>query len=242
MTLPLIISVDDHVIEPPGVWVDRLPSGLREVGPHIVRGEAGNELWQWEGRIYPVSLMGSPRTRIFKGDGSGDDFRSQSYDEMIPACYDAAERVKAMDEMGVDMQVLYPSLLSKAVNSPESELAIAKSYNRWLADRCAQSGGRMRWVICPPLQSMDAAIQELRWGKDHGAVGVLKKGDEEAGYWPAEEHWVETERWDGRNLPARPIRGPALVELPHTTIAVAPRQLLSRHGHGHLILTIGDAR
>ena len=35
--LPLIISVDDHVVEPPDVWQSRLPSKFAEVGPRIVR-------------------------------------------------------------------------------------------------------------------------------------------------------------------------------------------------------------
>ena len=39
--LPLIISVDDHVVEPPGVWQDRLPSKYKDVGPRIVRAPMG---------------------------------------------------------------------------------------------------------------------------------------------------------------------------------------------------------
>ena len=39
--LPLIVSVDDHVIEPPNVWTERLPAKLREQGPRVVRLPAG---------------------------------------------------------------------------------------------------------------------------------------------------------------------------------------------------------
>src|SRR5579862_7930321 len=35
--IPLIISVDDHVVEPPGVWQDRLPSRYKDAGPRLVR-------------------------------------------------------------------------------------------------------------------------------------------------------------------------------------------------------------
>src|ERR1700704_4443426 len=38
-TIPLIISVDDHVIEPAGVWQDRLPAKFREIGPKLVRNK-----------------------------------------------------------------------------------------------------------------------------------------------------------------------------------------------------------
>ena len=36
-TFPRIISVDDHVMEPPNVWQDRLPAKFKEVGPRLVR-------------------------------------------------------------------------------------------------------------------------------------------------------------------------------------------------------------
>src|SRR5947207_15805045 len=38
---PKIISVDDHVVEPPGVWADRLPDKYADVGPRIVRAPVG---------------------------------------------------------------------------------------------------------------------------------------------------------------------------------------------------------
>src|SRR5207247_6950882 len=74
------------------------------------------------------------------------------------------------------------------------------AYNRWLADRCAASNGRLRWEAVPPLRTPDAALDELRWAKDHGAVGVLKKGDREAGKWPVDPYFLpfyaEAERLD----------------------------------------------
>ena len=44
-----LISVDDHVIEPPNVWVDRLPHKFRDSGPHVIEAE-GREYWVYEGR------------------------------------------------------------------------------------------------------------------------------------------------------------------------------------------------
>ena len=39
--LPLIMSVDDHVVEPANVWSDRLPAKYVDVGPRIVRAPMG---------------------------------------------------------------------------------------------------------------------------------------------------------------------------------------------------------
>jgi len=92
---------------------------------------------------------------------------------------DVPARVRHMDELGVEVQVLYPTFLLGAPSPvPEVELAIFRSYNRWLADRTAETNGRLRWVLMPPLRSMEEALAELRWGKEHGAVGVFKRAIE----------------------------------------------------------------
>ena len=45
-----IISVDDHVIEHPRVWLDRLPAKYEDVAPRIVKLPDGNDTWLYEGR------------------------------------------------------------------------------------------------------------------------------------------------------------------------------------------------
>jgi predicted TIM-barrel fold metal-dependent hydrolase len=113
---------------------------------------------------------------------------------------DVDARLRAMDSMGVETQVIYPTFFNKAIASSMQEIALARSYNRWIAERCGRSGGRLRWVAIPSLQNLDQSMEELRFAKDNGACGVLKKGDEEAGYWPCEPYffpfYAEAERLD----------------------------------------------
>ena len=35
--IPRIVSADDHVVEPPQVFVDRLPAKYRDIGPRVER-------------------------------------------------------------------------------------------------------------------------------------------------------------------------------------------------------------
>ncbi len=103
---------------------------------------------------------------------------------------DVDARVRAMDELGVDVHVIYPTLFLMAItDDPASDRAARRSYNRWLAERCEQSNGRLRWIIVPPLMDLKETIEELRFGKAHGACGVLKKGDREAGAWVDDEYF-----------------------------------------------------
>ena len=90
-----------------------------------------------------------------------------------------AVRLQHMDELGVDIQVLWPTLfLERVADRPEAEIAVCKSYNRWLADIWQQGQGRLRWVCVLPLQTMSEALEQLRWAHAHGAVGVFMRGIE----------------------------------------------------------------
>jgi len=72
---------------------------------------------------------------------------------------DVNARLKHMDELGTDIQVMYPTLfLMEATDKPGINTAMRRSYNRWLGERCMHSGGRLRWVCMPPLQNMDATV------------------------------------------------------------------------------------
>lgn len=104
---------------------------------------------------------------------------------------DIKVRLKHMDQLGTDIQVIYPTLfLMENTEKAEISTAMRRSYNRWLADRCGPSGGRLRWVCLPPLHDMGETINELRFAKEHGACGVLKKGDREADRWPADPYFM----------------------------------------------------
>jgi len=83
-----------------------------------------------------------------------------------------------MDSLNVGHQVLYPTLLLAEVTlHPALMVALCQSYNR-LAERCAESGGRLHWVAMMPLVDMPATLDEMRWAKEHGAVGVHKRAAE----------------------------------------------------------------
>jgi predicted TIM-barrel fold metal-dependent hydrolase len=84
-----------------------------------------------------------------------------------------------MDELGVDVQVLYPSVFLRPLTiRAEVELALCRSYNRWLAEIWRKGRDRLRWVTVLPLLSMDKALAELKAAKENGACGVFMRGVE----------------------------------------------------------------
>ncbi|MEK7783447.1 MAG: amidohydrolase family protein, partial [Candidatus Binatota bacterium] len=88
-------------------------------------------------------------------------------------------RLSHMDELGIDVQVLYPTIfIEQVTDRPEWEIAICKGYNRWLADIYRQGQGRLRWICVLPLLDMGASLEELKFCKRHGACGVFMRGIE----------------------------------------------------------------
>ena len=92
---------------------------------------------------------------------------------------DIEARLKDMDRLGIESQVVYPTLfLVYLTDDAELELALVRAYNRYLAQACARSEKRIRWVMIPPLKSVDDTIAEMNWARENGAVGIFFRGIE----------------------------------------------------------------
>ena len=176
-----ILDADTHIAEPPGMW-DYLDPEWRARRPVIVNvpddtiyGTA-DHMWLIDGKIYPkiVGRGGSS----FVTPTAQTRVRSR---EDVPAreLTDIAMRFEGMRATNVDAQVVYPTLfLGFLTEDPAYEVALARAYNRYMADVWAKSEDRIRWVVVPALRDIDATIQELRFGKRNGACGVFFRGIE----------------------------------------------------------------
>ncbi|MFQ5906540.1 MAG: amidohydrolase family protein [bacterium] len=159
------IDADAHVLESSHTW-DYMDESEREMRPQIVTpshgDDPGTEFWLIDGRLHP------------KSQNVGKDTPEASREMQ-----DIEARIRHMDELEVDVQVLYPSVFLRPLTSrPEVELALCKSYNRWLADIWRKGGNRLRWVAVLPLLSMEKALEELRIARKNGACGLFIRGVE----------------------------------------------------------------
>src|SRR5207247_3738470 len=84
-----------------------------------------------------------------------------------PGGFDPHARLKDLDLDGIDAAFLYPSigLFSGAVQDPKLAAAMCRAYNRWLADYCTPYPDRLFGIAMLPMQSVDLAIEEMRFAR-----------------------------------------------------------------------------
>jgi len=177
MPLPadaLLVSVDDHVIEHPNVWLDRLPAKHKETGPQIVEVD-GNQLWRLEGELRPTIGLNAVAGKDPKEFGM-DPVR---FDEMLPGCYEIGARLADMDTDGVHAQMCFPSFPGFAGSTffgmKDKELATlcVQAWNDFILDEwCAAAPERFIPMIIVPFWDVAASAQEVERCAAKGAKAI----------------------------------------------------------------------
>ncbi|MHB8219314.1 MAG: amidohydrolase family protein [Acidimicrobiales bacterium] len=171
-----IISVDDHLIEPPDLFVGRMPGSLDAGAPRIVELEGGQQAWEYEGQRYPNiglnAVVGRPRE-----DWSMDPAR---FEDMRPGCYDIDARVADMDLAGIWASLCFPSLVAGFCGSvfsrshdPDLGLACVRAWNQWHEEVWAGTHPeRIIPLQLPWLADVEVAAAEIRRNAEHGFRAV----------------------------------------------------------------------
>ncbi len=152
------IDADAHVIECEETWSYINNERLR---PFMINPGGGRpQNWLVDGRVFN---------------------RGVNLDRNLPLdiceMRDIKSRLKHMDDLNIDVQVLYPSLFLRPLTAKaEVEEAICRSYNQWLIDICAQGEDRLRWIAVVPVIDIQTAVAEVQFAKAHGACGLFMRG------------------------------------------------------------------
>ncbi|MSQ24148.1 MAG: hypothetical protein EXR58_06320 [Chloroflexi bacterium] len=167
-----IIDADAHVIETERTW-DFIDPSVARYRPVLVgqEGQPNNQLWMVDGKLRRrASLFREPQDR------TGPRARNTEAPEEAREMADLGVRLHHMDQLGIDVQVLHNTIFIEAVaDRREVDVAVTRGWNRWLADIWEKGNGRFRWSCVLPLTSMNDAVDEIRFAKEHGAVAVCMR-------------------------------------------------------------------
>jgi len=159
-----LISTDDHIIEPPNVWDDRLESKFQPHAPKLLDLE-DMEVWTFEGKKLPNTGLSVMAGRKYE-DFTRDPVR---FRDMRAGCYDPKERLADMDQDGIEASALFPTVpgMAGSLFSGASDKALGlrclETYNDWLADTwCATDPNRFIGQAIVPLWDIELAVKELQ--------------------------------------------------------------------------------
>ena len=171
----ILVSVDDHLVEPPTLFEGRMPTKFADDAPRIIRQDDGSEVWTFNGAIVPNiglnAVAGRPREEY--------GVEPTAFDEMRPGCYDIHERVKDMNAGGVLGSMCFPSFpgfagrLFATHQDKDLALAVTQAYNDWhIDDWCGSYPGRFIPMALPILWDAELCATEIRRNAEKGCHSV----------------------------------------------------------------------
>jgi len=161
----ILVSVDDHLVEPPHMFDGRLAKKFVDQAPKVIRQDDGSDVWSFNGSIIPNIGLNAVAGRPKEEYG----IEPTAFDEMRPGCFDIHERIKDMNAGGVLGSMCFPSFpafsgrLFAACEDKELALAVVQAYNDWHIDEWAGSyPGRFIPMALPVLWDPELAAAEVR--------------------------------------------------------------------------------
>ena len=186
-----IVDVDGHIEEPPDLWENYLEERYKERAIRIRTNEEGLEYLEVAGRrlqVDPPGVLGSLA-------GIDVEDRSQllvpgkyTYLEACPpGSYDPHERIKVMDQEGIDISFLYPTigimwegaagLDDDPAEGPALAAAYCRAYNNWILDFCKPYPDRLIPIAHISILDVESAVAEMRRTAKLGAKGFFIRPD-----------------------------------------------------------------
>jgi predicted TIM-barrel fold metal-dependent hydrolase len=172
-----VISVDDHIVEPPDTFEGRLPAKLADRAPRVVEKDGGAEVWVYDGQEFPNvgfnAVVGRPVSEY--------SFEPSRFDEMRRGAWDIHHRVKDMDLAGIYASLNFPSFLpgfagqrlQLTTKDTELSLASVRAWNQWHLEEWAGSYPdriipcQIPWLLDPEL-----GAEEIRRNAERGFKAV----------------------------------------------------------------------
>jgi predicted TIM-barrel fold metal-dependent hydrolase len=161
----ILVSVDDHLVEPPNLFEGHIPSRYADAAPKVVRADDGSDVWVFNGITIPNIGLNAVAGRPKEEYG----VEPTAFDEMRPGCFDIHERVKDMNAAGVLASMCFPSFpgfsgrIFATADDKDVALAIVQAYNDWHIDEwCGSHPGRFIPMALPVIWDAELAAAEVR--------------------------------------------------------------------------------
>lgn len=189
-----VYDADAHVLMTPEMWAT-LPKQYWLRRPRPVQIGDGHELGPWgtswlvDGRLEPhpfgpgthaantPAMTMAEYGALKKDRNKTADFSAFEVPVGGVTCADVPARIAAMDRLGIDAQVIFPSTVYATIAADATlEAELFRAYNRYVAAKCKEAPKRLRWVGLLPMRDATLAAQALEEMQSLGAAAAVVFG------------------------------------------------------------------
>ncbi|MGO8936450.1 MAG: amidohydrolase family protein [Mycobacterium sp.] len=166
----ILISVDDHIVEPPDMFKNHLPKKYADEAPRLVHNPDGSDSWQFRDVVIPNVALNSVAGRPKEEYG----LEPQGLDEIRPGCWQIDERIKDMNAGGIFASICFPTFPGFAgrlfaTEDHEFGLALLRAYNDWHVEEwCGAYPARFIPMCLPVIWDAEACAAEVRRNANRG--------------------------------------------------------------------------
>ena len=183
MVRSLCVDADSHVLEPRTTWINYIDPSFRDRAIRIAIDERGDEVLLVDGR--PVESMrnglaGLGGINLDPAEALDRSGRLRYEDGCPPGGYDPAARLQVMDDEGIDVSLLYPTIgicWEGLVTEPALASAYARAYNRYIVEFCSHNPQRLVPVAHISLIDEEGAVEEARRAREAGCGAIYLSPD-----------------------------------------------------------------
>ena len=166
----ILVSVDDHIVEPPDMFANHLAKKYIDDAPRLVHNPDGSDTWQFRDIVIPNVALNAVAGRPKEEYG----LEPQGLDEIRPGCYKVDERVKDMNAGGILGSMCFPSFPGFAgrlfaTEDHDFSLALVQAYNDWHVEEwCGAYPARFIPMTLPVIWDAQACADEVRRNAKRG--------------------------------------------------------------------------
>ncbi len=176
------VDADGHILEPADLWQKYIDPKYRDRAVRIDHDEKGWEVLLFDNK--PAEVVRGTLGALGGVGMNPDEFfipGNKTYmDGCPPGSYDPKARLQVMDDEGIDIAMLYPTIgifWEGWIQDPKLATAYSRAYNRWIVDFCSYDKKRLFPIAHISLLDPEGAVEETLRAKKEGCVGVYLSPD-----------------------------------------------------------------
>ena len=172
-----VISVDDHIVEPPHTFEGRVPAAMADRAPRVVEADDGSQAWVYDG----VSMPNVGFNAVVGRPVSEWGFEPVRFDQMRRGAWDIHARVADMDLNGIYASLNFPSFLpgfagqrlQNSTKDVDLAMACVRAWNDWhIEEWAATYPGRIIPCQLPWLLDTEIGAAMIRENAERGFKAV----------------------------------------------------------------------